>query len=155
MWNSAQNAGLKNPVVSFNPLYQPHHLIMQPWIHFRVKSLVKSLQSDTLTQERFIYDSSPHYFCLGRHDTNAPQVHCGCCARLFIERTQFHWLIPFKRSPQNVRYDRPAVAWLAISLIISPFTSIIMWSPPSSYSAISRQLLIQSHVIDRSPWRGI
>lgn len=41
--------------MSFNTLHQPHHLIMQPWIHFRVKSLVKSLQSDTLTQAHTIF----------------------------------------------------------------------------------------------------
>lgn len=56
---------------------------------------------------------------------------------------------------QKVRYDRPPRALPAILLIISTFTSIIMWFPPSSYSVITLWLLIRSYIIDCSPLTGI
>lgn len=56
---------------------------------------------------------------------------------------------------QNVRYDRPPRALPAILLIISTFTSIIMWFPLPSYSVITQRLLIRSYVIDHSTLTGM
>lgn len=49
--------------------------------------------------------------------------------------------------------DQPR-ALPAILLIISTFTSIVMWFSPSSYSVITLWLLMWSYIIDRSPFNS-
>lgn len=118
--------------------------------HERDMCLLSVNQTDTKNR---LFSFFP-YFQLHCHDKKNPQCIVGAQHNSLCNRDiSTDWSRQMVQ--QKVRYDRPPRALPAILLIISTFTSIIMWFPPPSYSVITLWLLIRSYIIDRSPLTGI
>lgn len=130
------------------------HLNMKRWTHFSVKNKLKSLKSwlkrDLSVTHIFIF----FLFFTSKSDTNVPQYTVGAGHSYLCNRDNFNdWSL--QMALQKVQYDKPPRTLPAILLIISTFTLIIMWFPPSSYSVIILWLLIQSYIIDHSILTGV
>lgn len=121
----------QNSLVSGGFLCRLDCLIMWRWRRSSAKPAVTSLKGDMLTRARFLRLLFFSFFALVV-TTQALR------AAFLLGRGTISLIDPFKQSPHGAQYDRPPAALLAISLIMSTFTLIIMWSPPSSHSLLSR-----------------
>lgn len=122
------------------------------WNYYKNTSFNKETYNTLIFYIYFYFIS--HLYGMVYHGKNISQFTVSAVHHSLCNKDNFSdWSLQIVL--QKVRYDRPPRASPSILLIISTFTSIIMWFSLLSYSVITQWLLIGSYIIDRSTLTGM